>query len=322
LTKELKTASNIKDRTNRKCVERVLKMLIEKIKLLPSSSPFGFCFLAGIDDQDKELMSVIPLELPVKRFIYSCGSKFRLDDLPLGRKANQSSIQGLVVLMSGDQAQFYQACGEALLPKGKTDANLVKRQKKGGQSAVRFSRLAEESRHGFIVRCVDALVVLQANQKLPLWIYGAHELSTDLMVALKKTKGPKAAIEFVPATWTDLNAWISKERKHIVDRINTSKGDRKEELTVDQTMDALQRNSDRFCFGPKEVKANEKDLELIIACSTSMESKQEKLSSIIVLDKHSPHYGTVQKFGGMIGLRYFAATLQEETEETDDTENV
>jgi hypothetical protein len=64
------------------------------------------------------------------------------------------------------------------------NANLIKRQKNGVQSSVRFSRLSEESR--YIVRVIDWIdkfVITKANN----YIFGSRELK-DMLISSQTIK--------------------------------------------------------------------------------------------------------------------------------------
>ena len=88
------------------------------------------------------------------------------------------------------------------------DALLQKRQKKGGQSALRISRLAEETRHMYVVKIIDNVNLLNRNFKTIL--FGSSEIS-KMILEMKTLLTPivyGGFLEFNNDTIKNVNKWI------------------------------------------------------------------------------------------------------------------
>ena len=113
----------------------------------------GILIFYGINRLGDGIKEIIKPADPITDFHYKCTKRFLTEEFePLFAH----KPIGHVVLINGEECHIYQFNGS--WKKLKTiNGNLIKRQKNGGQSSVRFSRLAEESRAIYITRVVDHL---------------------------------------------------------------------------------------------------------------------------------------------------------------------
>lgn len=195
------TANNIKDRCNRHNVCRTLRRLAE---YLPTQSmDKGLIVFAGVDETGCEILEAIVPQLAIKMFYYNCGDQFMISI------ANDYIVQyaGNIVFANGDECFIYQYENGAFIQRKHLIANLQKRQKKGGQSALRIARLAEETRHAYVTRVVDSLNLLERGDKTLL--YGSKEIQ-DLILANKQLLQPIWAggfLDFNRGTIADTKKW-------------------------------------------------------------------------------------------------------------------
>lgn len=293
-------------------------MLIEKVK--PSSSQDkGVAYLAGIDAHDQEIIQVIPIPFEIRKFIYSCGSKFVLEELEplLDGTQSKATVNAIVVLLTGEEALMYYAQRETFMLKQQISANLIKRQKKGGQSAVRFSRLAEESRHVFVTKCIDAFKTHMGQlgiRTISTWCIGSQELTMMFCEDIQKANLVKANdLHHVFATWKDPKEWIVKQRKLLMNQIHSKQKENQEmeDKHIDQFMALLQKSPDLFCFGPKEVKQEYNHLKTILYVDSKVigwtnETIQFMHKKLILVASSSKIAPTIAQFGGVIGKRFYA----------------
>lgn len=122
------------------------------------------CFIA----KDHKVGLILEIFEPANvndRFIYNCGSKFDVDSIKelftFESDLKNAHTENLLILISGYRTAFFNCTNLKLLTT--ISGCLVKRQKKGGQSAVRFSRIAEESRHAYIQKISDELKKLKLS---------------------------------------------------------------------------------------------------------------------------------------------------------------
>jgi hypothetical protein len=181
LTKEIADAKNIKNRINRQTVSRLLTKLdvyfnskdIDKYK-----QNFGLVIYIGIDEYNNEIFEILEPLILLNNFYYRCSDKFEIDRfINLFEDNNSRNI--FITLVDGNQCIIYELNKGQLIKKSQLNANLIKRHKKGGQSAVRFGRLAEESRQTYITLIMDKLKIYINNN--PCLLFGSNELTKMLM---------------------------------------------------------------------------------------------------------------------------------------------
>ena len=143
-----------------------------------------FCFV-GINEFGEEIVEFIEPELQLDIFYYSCSNKFVMDIAT--KYIGLNDINGTLIFASGDECLGYQHKQGKFIKIFGLNGNLVKRHNKGGYSANRFARLAEESRHAYVVRICDRIRELNLNQNEDqsnqnnqnnnrIWIFGSEEI--------------------------------------------------------------------------------------------------------------------------------------------------
>ncbi len=123
-----------------------IQQYMKQIKKIPEN---GLAMFAN-----NEKVVVITPPLPIVQFVYKCDKKYHVEEL---FDLYQTHDQYGVVLVSGHCCFFYTmtAIHHQLLYK--INVSLQSRQKKGGQSAVRIARIAEEKRHIYLKQIVEKL---------------------------------------------------------------------------------------------------------------------------------------------------------------------
>ncbi len=172
---ELSTARNIKDRVNRHNVIKILTKIYELTKnKIYEKGIFIWC---GIDEYNDFILETIIPEIDNDKFIYNCSNKFIVDFV----KDYMKKLDGSIIFANGNECIFYE-WDFKFLKKKHIDANLIKRHKKGGQSSLRFSRLAEESRMHYVTYIIDYLNKIKTKNN---WIFGSKEI-LDMIFEKKK----------------------------------------------------------------------------------------------------------------------------------------
>jgi peptide chain release factor subunit 1 len=168
LTKEISAASNIKNRSNRQNVQRLLTILNQKFSSINLNTSYQsgiFCYV-GINEFDEEIVEFIEPDIKLDLFYYSCSNKF---ETSLISKYIGNKFEGTIIFANGDDCLGYQFISGEFVKIFGLNGNLVKRHNKGGYSANRFARIAEESRHLYVVRISDRLRELVTKNN---WIFG------------------------------------------------------------------------------------------------------------------------------------------------------
>lgn len=138
------------------------------LKKLPEN---GIAFFAN------DTLSIIEPPQPITEFIYKCDKLFHIESLyDLYKEHDDYGI----VLVSGSECYFYthNTLNTKLI--SKMNVSLQSRQKKGGQSAVRIARLAEERRYLYVKQIVEKINALYLNVK-KLVIAGPSEMKLHVI---------------------------------------------------------------------------------------------------------------------------------------------
>lgn len=171
LTTEYSTASNIKSRVNRNSVLDAITTATNKLKLYRFVPKNGLVILAGniIDDngREKKLSIAFSPNKPIKKFVYYCDAQFHLEQLIDAYSESNKKIGYLII--DGNGSYFYTISGSNIELLEEYLVSLPKKHAKGGQSSVRFARLAEEARHNYISKVSEKLIKHFIKNDVPIF---------------------------------------------------------------------------------------------------------------------------------------------------------
>ena len=158
LRQEHDQASNIKSKTTRTNVQDATEKLIQYLKLYKETPKNGLAVFAGNissvqANPDIELFSVEPPH-PIKANIYRCDSDFLLEPLEEMIEAKESYV---LLTMDGKDATIGLLKGTNVHIEKKLRSFAHGKMSKGGQSALRFERLREESIEEYFKNVGDAI---------------------------------------------------------------------------------------------------------------------------------------------------------------------
>ena len=202
LTQEYGTASNIKSRVNRLSVLAAITSTQQRLKLYNRVPPNGLVLFVGtiLTDEGKEKKVSFDFEphKPINTYVpqtfcymandggphsslYLCDNKFHTE--ALSELLESDSRFGFIV-MDGNGTLFGTLAGNTREVIHKFTVDLPKKHGRGGQSALRFSRLRDEKRHNY-VRKVAELAVQHfiTNDKVNvtgLVLAGSADFKTEL----------------------------------------------------------------------------------------------------------------------------------------------
>lgn len=315
MVKEISAASNIKDRSNRQNVQRLLNILNQRLSNLNLSNVYElglFCFV-GINEYGEEIIEFIEPEIKLDLFYYSCANKF---ETSITYKYIGCKISGTIVLANGDECNGYRFVRE----KGQfvkifgLNGNLVKRHNKGGYSANRFARIAEESRHLYVVRVCDRLRELKNSSNFneldeKIWIYGSEEIVQMIL--------RESPIKLINGGFLDINSSNSNPISNATYWINviTSKS---ESDTFDsnykEILEYLELEPDMLDFNPankeqmKYYILNTKSKSNITANTTNTTKLKSNQIPLIV---ESKYYSQLVVFE-YIGVKFYSYQIDDE----------
>lgn len=159
LAEEYGTASNIKSRVNRLSVLSAITSTQQKLKLYTKTPENGLVIYCGtvITEEGKEKKVNIDLEpfKPINTSLYMCDNRFHVEALAELLESDQKF--GFIV-MDGNGTLFGTLCGNTREVLNKITVDLPKKHGRGGQSALRFSRLRVEKRHNYVRKVAEIAV--------------------------------------------------------------------------------------------------------------------------------------------------------------------
>lgn len=205
LTKEISVAKNIRDRQNRQNVQRLLTIVQQRSDI--SGFTNGVFIFVGITEYKEEIIEYIEPDVKLDIFKYSCANKFITEHCANYIDVN---ICGTLVFANGNDCYGYQFSGGTFVKKFALNGNLVKRHNKGGYSANRFARIAEESRHVYVTRIIDRLKDLPDARNI--WMYGSDEIVNMVMAQCPShiMLNNGGFLQFNAGTIQNTKYWISK----------------------------------------------------------------------------------------------------------------
>ncbi|KAH6918956.1 peptide chain release factor eRF1/aRF1 [Coprinopsis sp. MPI-PUGE-AT-0042] len=159
LTQEYGTASNIKSRVNRLSVLAAITSTQQRLKLYNRVPPNGLVLFVGtiLTDEGKEKKVSFDFEphKPINTSLYLCDNKFHTE--ALSELLESDSRFGFIV-MDGNGTLFGVLAGNTREIVHKFTVDLPKKHGRGGQSALRFSRLRDEKRHNYVRKVAEHAV--------------------------------------------------------------------------------------------------------------------------------------------------------------------
>ncbi|KAK7207085.1 polypeptide release factor [Myxozyma melibiosi] len=159
LADEYGTASNIKSRVNRLSVLSAITSTQQRLKLYNRVPPNGLVIYCGeiITDEGKERKLNIDFEpfKPINTSLYLCDNKFHTEALS---ELLESNSKFGFIIMDGNGTLFGTLSGNTREVLHKFTVDLPKKHGRGGQSALRFSRLRDEKRHNYVRKVAEEAV--------------------------------------------------------------------------------------------------------------------------------------------------------------------
>ena len=188
LTDEMGTATNIKSRVNRLSVLSAIRSTVEKLKLFNKVPPNGLVIYCGTiltaENKEKKVSYAIEPFKPINTSLYLCDNKFHTG--PLSELLQSNDKFGFLV-MDGNGSLYGTLAGNTRNVLYKFGVELPKKHGRGGQSAVRFSRLRDEARHNYVRKVAELATQFFITNNVPnitgLVLAGSAEFKNQLSVS-------------------------------------------------------------------------------------------------------------------------------------------
>ncbi|KAI6138920.1 peptide chain release factor eRF1/aRF1 [Pisolithus tinctorius] len=253
LTQEYGTASNIKSRVNRLSVLSAITSTQQRLKLYTRVPPNGLVLFVGtiLTDEGKEKKVSFDFEphKPINTSLYLCDNKFHTEALSELLESDQRF--GFIV-MDGNGTLFGTLAGNTRDVIHKFTVDLPKKHGRGGQSALRFSRLRDEKRHNY-VRKVAELAVQHfiTNDKVNvsgLVLAGSADFKTELSQSdmFDPRLGSKI-IKVVDVSYGGENGF-NQAIELAAESLSNVKFVQEKKL-IQRYFDEISQDTGRYCFG-------------------------------------------------------------------------
>ncbi|KAF8842540.1 peptide chain release factor eRF/aRF subunit 1 [Paxillus ammoniavirescens] len=253
LTQEYGTASNIKSRVNRLSVLAAITSTQQRLKLYHRVPPNGLVLFVGtiLTDEGKEKKVSFDFEphKPINTSLYLCDNKFHTE--ALSELLESDSRFGFIV-MDGNGTLFGTLAGNTREVTHKFTVDLPKKHGRGGQSALRFSRLRDEKRHNY-VRKVAELAVQHfiTNDKVNvsgLVLAGSADFKTEL--SQSDMFDPRLAakvIKVVDVSYGGENGF-NQAIELAAESLSNVKFVQEKKL-IQRYFDEISQDTNKYCFG-------------------------------------------------------------------------
>lgn len=253
LTNEYGTASNIKSRVNRLSVLSAITSAQQKLKLFNKVPPKGLVLLSGeVDTTTGSKRICLAFEPPRKTttYLYMCDSVFHLESLMEGLE--DRSRVGFVVL-DGDGAYFAYVCGNQKEKIEYFEVDLPPKHGRGGQSKLRFERLAEIPRHNYLVKVGEKMKAHFLTDDKPnvtmIFIAGSAYMK-DRLVTGNFIDPRLMAVVSMPVISVSYGGSNGLDEALIYSRERTGRSKLLEEETILlQFMQSIEKDNKRYCYG-------------------------------------------------------------------------
>ncbi|KAH9967995.1 peptide chain release factor eRF/aRF subunit 1 [Russula dissimulans] len=253
LTQEYGTASNIKSRVNRLSVLAAITSTQQRLKLYNRVPPNGLVLFVGtiLTDEGKEKKVSFDFEphKPINTSLYLCDNKFHTE--ALSELLESDSRFGFIV-MDGNGTLFGTLAGNTREVIHKFTVDLPKKHGRGGQSALRFSRLRDEKRHNYVRKVAEhAVQHFITNDRVNvtgLVLAGSADFKTELSQSdmFDPRLGGKV-IKVVDVSYGGENGF-----NQAIDLAAESLANVKfvqEKKLIQKYFDEISQDSGKYCFG-------------------------------------------------------------------------
>lgn len=155
LVDEYGTAQNIKSRVNKLSVLSAITSAQQRLKLYRFIPKNGLCIFCGtcmIEEKEKKYTLDFEPFKPINKSLYMCDNRFHTE--PLMELLDDDTKYGFIV-MDGHKTLYGVVTGNHRTTLQTISVDLPQKHNKGGQSANRYARLCQESRHNYVTKAAE-----------------------------------------------------------------------------------------------------------------------------------------------------------------------
>jgi len=256
LITEYGAANNIRSRVNRSSVQSAITSAQQKLKLyknIPENGLVIYCGTIKLDTKEKKLcIDFVPFK-PIKNSLYMCDSRFHLD--PLNELTMENEKFGFIII-DGNGLLLANVFGNNKEILHTSSVHLPGKTRRGGQSALRFSRLRMEARHNYMTKSIELIkryftknnkaivsgIIIAGNANLKKKLY-----QSDLFPVVLK----KIVIKIFDISYGGINGLgqaISRS-KSILSSVKLMN----EKKIIGEFFEHIAKDTGLYCFGTDEI---------------------------------------------------------------------
>lgn len=256
LNEEYATASNIKCRVNRQSVETAIKSIqshLKNYKTIPKNGLI-LCF-----ETERKIQIIFEPTKPINTTVYMCDNKFHLDEIEK-QLCDTQKVYGYIII-DGHECVFATVQGnvKSILEHIKVD--LPNKHGRGGQSAQRFGRIRLEKRFNYITKVSEIATDLFSSSHGSNNNKDKNKIDFLILAGLADFKDILSN-RLIPELQTKIlckldvsyggNYGLSHAIKLSANYIESSLISKEIEI-LDELFLEMKKNSDKYCFGLKEI---------------------------------------------------------------------
>lgn len=227
------------------------------------------------------------------------------------------------IIMSGSNTTLYTVCGTEITQHLNIDVDLPSKHGRGGQSKLRFERLAEEARHNYISKVIEVIIRVYSRD-IPLIVGGPAYLKDKMAERLKDISTAPKVLRVVDIQYDkrqglyellgicgDLvtSLQVAKEKKYIGDFMNS--------VAMGDNLSIYGEKNVTYCLmnGLVETLIVHEDVftdDLPILCEQSS-------TELVVISNFLPEANQIKVgFGGKVGILRYPVEIPYEVENSED----
>ncbi len=223
------------------------------------------------------------------------------------------------IVMSGENTTFYTVTGTEITQHSNIEVSLPSKHGRGGQSKLRFERLAEEARHNYITKVIESLIRIYPRD-LPLVVGGPSYLKERMVnrlinynvirvldIQYDKKRGLYAMLNLCPDLITSLQ--IANERKWVSLFMNS--------ILLNNNLSVYGRDSIDYCLIHGIIHTLIVHEECITDDIVNLCTKYH--TELVIISSFLPESEQIKEgFGGIVGILRYPFDLSQVIDDNSD----
>lgn len=229
------------------------------------------------------------------------------------------------VVMSGNNTTLYTICGTEIIQNLNIYVDLPSKHGRGGQSKLRFERLAEEARHNYVSKVIESILRVYSKD-VPLIVGGPSYLKDRMRDRLSIINDAPKILRVVDIQYDKRNG-LNEMMRHCGD-LMTSINLSKEKKWIEKFLDSVSIGDNMSVYGDKNVQycLDNGFMKTLIVDENAIPDEIISIckkfdTEIVLISSMLPEASQLKiGFGNMVGILRYEVEFPESIEETDDND--